>query len=565
MAIYDESAGKIVMRLVYDGPATAGKTTNIEQLTSFFTPMRRSELIRSEESAAKRTLYFDWMQLDSGLVHGHELRCHLLTVPGQAVFFHRRRLLLTKADAIVFVLEATQKGLDEARPCWLSMVKLLETEGRSHVPIVVQANKQDMPMVVSNDEIRRSLNLAPKSTVVAAEAQRGTGVRETVVLALRGAANQVQNRILNGGIDALKGRYETAEELRELLREEETKAGATPLEIVFQRNSLTQAAERELAQREAERTRTPAESATRLQEPEPTAPVSESQPKLSAPSITSKTPAADLPPFPDPTVMPGLVWPAAAGREVLRRVPWADARVREDLTASRGTRDGSARDDTYVFEAGLWCLKTSARRHFASLEGARNALLRLAREKTQLGPLLPPQTALAVRAQEHRGAWLWTISPWLETLRSQMTFAVDQKDVARLREALRGFVDAACTSLRLAVENGLVLDVQPSNFGVIGGRCYYVDDDMSQGARPLGIGHALLRRADEYAEFPEAVEDYGEYLLSALDDFTPPETERLGLSQALAETPVQSDGARSLRERLVRRVDAPPLLASGGG
>jgi hypothetical protein len=161
-----------------------------------------------------------------------------------------------------------------------------------------------------------------------------------------------------------------------------------------------------------------------------------------------------------------------------------------------------------------------------------------------------------------KGAWLWTIAPWLETLRSQMTFAVEHADEERLSEALCGYAEAACTSLRLALDSGLVLDVHPSNFGVVGGRCYYIDDDIAQGSRPASIGHALLRRADEYGEQVGAVDAYGRQLEVSFLEFTSVELSTLGLREALIETLVRSDAARALRERLIERLHTPTLLAS---
>jgi hypothetical protein len=82
MAAFDPHERKILVRVVYDGPGFAGKTTNIQQLHGFFTDRRRGDLI-TPEAKEGRTQFFDWMHLDGGLVHGHGLRCQLVSVPGQ--------------------------------------------------------------------------------------------------------------------------------------------------------------------------------------------------------------------------------------------------------------------------------------------------------------------------------------------------------------------------------------------------------------------------------------------------------------------------------------------------
>ena len=70
MAVYDSSIQKLVVRIVYDGPGTAGKTTNLQQLYGFFSDWRRGEL-HSTPNSEGRTQSLDWLQLDGGLVRGH--------------------------------------------------------------------------------------------------------------------------------------------------------------------------------------------------------------------------------------------------------------------------------------------------------------------------------------------------------------------------------------------------------------------------------------------------------------------------------------------------------------
>lgn len=88
MPVFDKAADRIVVHVVYDGPAFAGKTTNLEQLCEFFTQHRRSELFTTQ-NAGQRTVYLDWLQLEGGVVAGRKLRCQMITVPGQTVLARR--------------------------------------------------------------------------------------------------------------------------------------------------------------------------------------------------------------------------------------------------------------------------------------------------------------------------------------------------------------------------------------------------------------------------------------------------------------------------------------------
>src|SRR5690606_25899325 len=117
MAIFDRENGKLVVRVVYDGPGNAGKTTNILEICRFFSTMRRGELVSPEEHAG-RTLWFDWVQVDAGVVAGYGLRCQVVTVPGQLVLRRRRSALLRSADVVVLVCDSTPSGLARLRPAF---------------------------------------------------------------------------------------------------------------------------------------------------------------------------------------------------------------------------------------------------------------------------------------------------------------------------------------------------------------------------------------------------------------------------------------------------------------
>lgn len=211
MAVYDADAQRIIVRVVYDGPGRAGKTTNLERLCGFFTTMRRGELYTPAQSDQGRTLHFDWLSLEGGLIGGHRVRCQLVTVPGQRVLRSRRAHLIDSADVVVFVCEATLEGIDAALPM-LRQITELRTEERP-LPLVVQANKQDLPGSLSEEEMRKELSLEESVPVVPSQAHSGVGVRETAVLAVRAAATLLQRHVAQHGVRSLDGTAGTQQEL----------------------------------------------------------------------------------------------------------------------------------------------------------------------------------------------------------------------------------------------------------------------------------------------------------------------------------------------------------------
>jgi hypothetical protein len=522
MAVFDRDQQKIVVRVVYDGPANAGKTTNLAQLCRFFTTMRRGELVAFEERAG-RTLFFDWLHLDGGLVGGYPLRCQLVTVPGQAVLARRRQHLLKKADAVVFVCESTASGLDIGRRMLETLLRP-DADGAQRapcVPLVFQANKQDIPGCLEAPALAEALGLPPSVAVVGARAHEGIGVRETVVLAVRAAANRVQRELLALGLGALVGEAETSDALRSALEAEEAGQTSSAASAVLSTLGDDFAAQ---------------------EPPRPPPPPCE----------------APDPPLPDPNVSFGLVWPAALGREIIREVARHEAVRRDDLVGRHGTSDGSGTSDAIIFRAAGWCLKTSRRRRYTDAEEARNAMVLLARRKTSLGPLLPPRTVLCLTPDTESGHWLWTVSPWLTTLRAWMTQADAACDEVGLGVALAAFADASIESVALAAQAGIVLDIHPSNFGVVEGRVVYLDDDIVSGVRIPAIGHALLRRLDEYARWPQAIEGYVRTLEASLTQrFDTGTALRMSVREAIAGAIVLSDAARAARDRLLRALDGP--------
>jgi hypothetical protein len=218
---------------------------------------------------------------------------------------------------------------------------------------------------------------------------------------------------------------------------------------------------------------------------------------------------------------------------------------------------GAGRSDVILVRVGSLCLKTSVRRRFDDTDTARAALLRHARMKSMFGALVPHRVALCLHADEEGGVWLWSIGPWVMTLRHLMMSAVERDDEPALTEALAYFAEAAIEALLVNVCEGVVLDVHPSNFGRDGGRSVYLDDDASLGGKNPAIGHALLRRVDEYARFPVAVGRYVELLLRLLPErFTPAQVRTLDLVRGLREAFVSTEPALAARRRLVDVLEA---------
>jgi hypothetical protein len=84
MASFDAARGCYVVRVVYDGPGLAGKTTNLAKICEIVPATRRSEMV-TPAALKGRTMFFDWLEVDG--VRNKTLTCQSLkpaTSPAQS-------------------------------------------------------------------------------------------------------------------------------------------------------------------------------------------------------------------------------------------------------------------------------------------------------------------------------------------------------------------------------------------------------------------------------------------------------------------------------------------------
>ncbi len=213
MALFDQNNRGLVVRVVYDGMGSAGKTSNLRELCQFFSERRRSDVFTPTELDG-RTVVFDWLRLNAGLVLGYRLCCHLLTVPGQSGLSRRRAQILSWADAVVFVCDSTRAGVSRARP---RFARLLAFACERNLPLIIQANKQDLDMAMSPEEVAAALG-ASDLPLIGTSATNATGIRETAVLAIRAAADRVEAQVRAHGVESLPNLTEGPEELADQVR-----------------------------------------------------------------------------------------------------------------------------------------------------------------------------------------------------------------------------------------------------------------------------------------------------------------------------------------------------------
>lgn len=180
MAQVDEARGEIEFEIVYFGPALGGKATNLLYIHARTDPSARTA-VRSVATDAERTFSFGLRPRTLPPLRGLAVMLRLSTVHG-AVYYHpSERVLLERADAIVFVADSQEIRMPANLEWAERLDEHLVSQGRrpESVPRVVQYNKRDLPDVTTIDELERALN--PRSVPsLAAVAHQGEGVFDTL-------------------------------------------------------------------------------------------------------------------------------------------------------------------------------------------------------------------------------------------------------------------------------------------------------------------------------------------------------------------------------------------------
>lgn len=176
----NHASKQVAAKIVYYGPGLSGKTTNLQYIFSTTNPSTRGELV-SMETEVERTLFFDLLPVNVGLIKGYQVRFQLYTVPGQIFYDSTRKLVLKGADGIVFVADS-QELMEQSNIDSLNNLRQnLEEQGQDFykVPLVFQYNKRDLKNILPFEQINSTLN-PDDFPAFEAVSSKGEGVIETL-------------------------------------------------------------------------------------------------------------------------------------------------------------------------------------------------------------------------------------------------------------------------------------------------------------------------------------------------------------------------------------------------
>jgi len=145
MSFINFMKGEVEFKIVYYGCALGGKTTSLGYIHERVDTDDRGKLILLP-TQNDRTLFFDFLPVDGGVVKGFKVRFKLWTVPGQVIYNATRQLVLRGVDGVVFIADSQWDRMEAN----LESLRNLEENIRamdltlSKLPWVLFFNKRDL-------------------------------------------------------------------------------------------------------------------------------------------------------------------------------------------------------------------------------------------------------------------------------------------------------------------------------------------------------------------------------------------------------------------------------------
>ncbi len=185
MAFVNLKNKEIQVKIVYYGPGRGGKTTNLEYIYQRFRKRINTEMV-TVKTHGDRTLFFDFLPFDIGVINGYNVKIQLYTVPGQVKYNATRRLVLRGVDGVVFVADAMAVRREKNILSLKNLQENLANYKKSifKIPCVMQYNKVDLleqgiPLLPL-DILEKDLNEQLKRPFFKASALKGTNVVMTL-------------------------------------------------------------------------------------------------------------------------------------------------------------------------------------------------------------------------------------------------------------------------------------------------------------------------------------------------------------------------------------------------
>ena len=212
MPLINHAIKEINAKLVYVGPASAGKMTNLKYIYSKLKEKSRGNF-KSMNLQNDKMLFFDFVPSGQGNMDGYSIRFHIYTIPGEFSRLSSLKMMLKGVDGLVFVADSNSDRMADNTESLKNLNVCLAAYGKtlSDIPCVIECNKQDSPQALAPVEIGRALNLAGYQ-LMPAVATSGEGVLEGIFALVKMVLKCIRSEglLLNELPEQLQGITESA-------------------------------------------------------------------------------------------------------------------------------------------------------------------------------------------------------------------------------------------------------------------------------------------------------------------------------------------------------------------
>ena len=159
MAFTNFETKEIHCKVVYFGPASAGKTLNLKSVYTTTAGEMKAGMIDMGGSAGP-TPFFDFLPVSLGKIKDYHVKLHLYTMPAHTLYETLQHTLMKGLDAFVFVVDSRVESMPDNIESMSYVRRLLGDHGYSvsDMPRVIQYNKRDMDDIMPVSILREELN-----------------------------------------------------------------------------------------------------------------------------------------------------------------------------------------------------------------------------------------------------------------------------------------------------------------------------------------------------------------------------------------------------------------------
>ncbi len=200
MALINPKKKEVQLKLVYYGPGRGGKTSNLQYIYKKFQDRIKGKLT-TIKTYGDRTLFFDFLPLDIGMVKGYHIKIQFYTVPGQVKYKATRRLVLRGVDGVIFVADSMALRRKMNIVSLKDLQENLATFDKSifKIPLVLQYNKRDLAKegirLLPVETMENDLNKHLKVPSFDASALTGVNIVETMKKAISLTVASLQEKL----------------------------------------------------------------------------------------------------------------------------------------------------------------------------------------------------------------------------------------------------------------------------------------------------------------------------------------------------------------------------------